>query len=145
MKEITAKEAYEKMQKEPDTIYLDVRSIPEFEQGHAKSAINIPIMHFNPGMGMIPNEDFVAVAQANLSKDAHLVVGCKMGGRSARACEILTQLGYTDVTNIRGGFVGATDQMGRLIEPGWSMLDLPVENGTGGDSSYEHLASKAKK
>jgi rhodanese-related sulfurtransferase len=145
MKEITPKEAYEKMQNDPETIYLDVRSIPEYEQGHAKNAINIPIMHFNPGMGMIPNEDFVAVAQANLRKDAHLVVGCKMGGRSARACEILMQLGYSDVTNIRGGFVGATDQTGRLIEPGWSMLDLPVETGNAGDSSYEQLASKVKK
>lgn len=145
MKEITPKEAYDKMQENPQVIYLDVRSIPEFEQGHARNAINVPIMHFSPGMGMIPNEDFVSVAEANLPKDAHLVVGCKMGGRSSRACEILIQLGYKDVTNIRGGFSGATDNTGRVVEPGWSMLDLPVETGSGEDSGYEKLSAKAKK
>jgi rhodanese-related sulfurtransferase len=145
MKEVNAKEAYEKMQNDPEYIYLDVRSIPEYEQGHATGAINIPIMHFQPGMGMTPNEDFVKVVEANLPKNAKLVVGCKMGGRSARACEILTQMGYTDVTNIRGGFGGAMDQMGRVVEPGWSMLDLPVSTGTGDDVSYAKLCAKAKK
>jgi rhodanese-related sulfurtransferase len=145
MKEVDPKEAYDKMQKDPEYIYLDVRSIPEYEQGHATGAINIPIMHFQPGMGMMPNEDFVKVAEANLPKNAKLVVGCKMGGRSARACEILMQMGYTDVTNIRGGFGGAMDQSGRIVEPGWSMLDLPVSTGSGEEAGYEKLCAKAKK
>lgn len=144
MKEINAKEAYEKMQKDPEYIYLDVRSIPEFEQGHAAGAMNIPIMHFDPGVGMYPNEEFTKVAEANLPKNAKLVVGCKMGGRSSRACEILTQMGYTDVTNIIGGYSGATDNMGRVVEPGWSMLGLPVSKGSGEDAGYEKLAAKAK-
>jgi len=144
MKEVNAKEAYEKMQNDPEYIYLDVRSIPEYEKGHATGAINIPIMHFQPGMGMMPNEDFVKVVESNLPKNAKLVVGCQMGGRSARACEILTQLGYTDVSNIRGGFSGAMDHMGRMVEPGWSTLGLPVSTGGGDDASYGKLCEKTK-
>ena len=127
MKEINPKEAHELMQNDSDLIYLDVRSAPEFDDGHPPGAVNIPIMHFKPGFGMTPNPDFVQEVDAQIPKDAKVIVGCKSGGRSARACEIMTQMGYTDVTNLRGGFVGAVDQMGRLVEPGWSMLNLPVE------------------
>lgn len=144
MKEISAKEAYELMQKDPGYVYLDVRSVPEFEQGHAAGAINIPLFHFQPGMGMMPNQDFTKVAEANLPKDVKLVIGCQSGGRSARACEILAQLGYKDTANIRGGFVGMTDPMGRVVAPGWSMENLPVCRECSPDAHYDSLASKVK-
>jgi rhodanese-related sulfurtransferase len=132
------------MQSDPDYIYLDVRSIPEFEAGHAARAINIPLLHFDPAFGMKPNEQFTSVVEANLNKDARLLVGCKAGGRSAKACEILTQLGYADVTNIRAGFVAATDAMGRVVEAGWSMLNLPTCTDCNDEASYETLAAKAR-
>ena len=144
MKELSAQEASDLMQNDPAYIYLDVRSVPEFEAGHAAKAINIPIMHLTPGVGMSPNPDFVAVVEASLPKDAKLVVGCKTGGRSARACEIMSQMGYANVANIRGGFVGAMDNLGRLIEPGWSMLNLPTCTECDGEAHYEALAAKAR-
>jgi rhodanese-related sulfurtransferase len=145
MKEIGAQEACRMMQDDPEYIYLDVRSVPEFEAGHAPGAINVPIMHFTPGAGMSPNPDFPAVVEAALNKDAKLVVGCKSGGRSARACDIMSQMGFTNVANIRGGFVGAMDNAGRVIEPGWSMLNLPTCSDCSEDARYESLASKARK
>lgn len=144
MKELNAQEAYDLMQSDPEYIYLDVRSVPEFEAGHAAKAINIPLMHFTPGAGMSPNEDFPAVVEASLPKDAKLVVGCKTGGRSARACEIMSRMGYTDVANVRGGFVGAMDQFGRVTEPGWSMLNLPTCSECGDEARYETLAAKPR-
>lgn len=145
MKELNAQEAFDLMQSDPDYIYLDVRSVPEFEAGHAPRAINIPIAHFTPQAGMSPNSDFTAVVEAALPKDAKLVVGCKSGGRSARACEIMSQMGYTNVANIRGGFVGAMDNVGRVTEPGWSMLNLPTCTECGAEAPYEALAAKARK
>ncbi|MCI0412978.1 rhodanese-like domain-containing protein [bacterium] len=144
MKEIGANEALDQLQKDPETVYLDVRSVPEFQQGHPIRAINIPILHFLPGMGMMPNEDFPKVVEANLTKETKLVVGCKTGVRSARACEILAQLGYSDVSNIRGGFVGVMDNMGRVLEPGWSLLDYPLCGACTEDAQYDTLATKAK-
>lgn len=144
MKELNAQEAYDLMQADPEYIYLDVRSVPEFEAGHPPQAINIPIMHFSPGAGMSPNQDFAAVVEAALAIDAKLVVGCKSGGRSARACEVMTQMGYTNVANVRGGFVGAMDNFGRVTEPGWSMRNLPTCTECGDESRYETLAAKPR-
>ena len=64
--------------------YLDVRSIPEFEQGHPAGAANIPLLHFQNGR-MAPNPDFQRVVEATYPKDTKLVVGCKSGGRSLQA------------------------------------------------------------
>lgn len=127
MKEVSPQQAHELMQSDDQIIYLDVRSTPEFAEGRPAGAINIPLMHFKPGFGMTPNPDFVQEVDAQIPKEARVIVGCKSGGRSAKACEVMAQMGYTDVTNMRGGFSGATDQMGRFLEPGWSMLGLPVE------------------
>lgn len=145
MKEISPKGAYDLLQKDPEYMYLDVRSIPEFEQGHPIRAINIPVLHFSPGMGMMPNEEFSAVVEANIPTEAKLLVGCKTGIRSARACEILSQLGYLNVTNVRGGFVGVMDQSGSVTEPGWSLLRLPVCAGCEEGSTYETLSKQLKK
>lgn len=144
MKELNAQEAYALMQSDPDYIYLDVRSVPEFEAGHPPRAINIPLLHFAPGAGMSPNPDFAAVVEATLPKDAKLVIGCRSGGRSARACEMMSQLGYNNVANLRGGFVGAMDHAGRLVEPGWSMQNLPTCTDCADEARYETLAEKAK-
>jgi rhodanese-related sulfurtransferase len=144
MKEISAQEAYDLMQKDPDYMYLDVRSKMEFEQGHPAKAINIPIMHYDPRMGMYPNNDFVSVVEAAIPRDAKIVIGCKSGGRSARACEILTQMGYNNVTNVRSGWVGAMDNFGRILEPGWSLLQLPTCQNCEPDSTYDALAAKKK-
>ncbi|HMG35796.1 MAG TPA: rhodanese-like domain-containing protein [Blastocatellia bacterium] len=143
MKEITAQQAYELLQSGSGYIYLDVRSVPEFEQGHAPGAINIPLLHFESTSGMVPNQDFVAVVEATLPHDAKLLVGCKAGGRSARACELMSQMGYSDLSNIRGGFVALTDNTGRVVEPGWSMLNLPSCTECSEDAHYESIAAKA--
>jgi len=144
MKELNAQEAYDLMQSDLEYIYLDVRSVPEFEASHPEKAINIPIMHFTPGAGMSPNPDFAAVVEASIPKDAKLVVGCKTGGRSARACELMSQMSYTNVANVRGGFVGAMDNLGRVTEPGWSMLGLPTCSACSDEARYETLAAKAR-
>src|SRR5215469_9699444 len=143
MKEVSPQEAYDLLQSDQEYIYLDVRSVPEFEAGHAAGAINIPLMHFT-GMGMTPNEDFPAVVASGIPKDAKIIVGCKTSGRSARACEVMSQLGYTNLTNMRGGFVGLMDNFGRLVEPGWSMLNLPTCTECEDDSNYEAIVAKAK-
>ena len=48
--------------------YLDVRSIPEFEQGHPPGAANVPLLHARGGR-MAPNPDFQSVVEASFAKD----------------------------------------------------------------------------
>ncbi len=54
--------------------FVDVRTVPEFDEGHAPGAYNIPIFFKGP-MGMEPNPDFVAVMERVFPKDAKLVFG----------------------------------------------------------------------
>jgi rhodanese-related sulfurtransferase len=142
MKNIGVEDAYQRMQSDPEAIYLDVRSVAEFEQGHPIRAINIPLLHFYPGAGMVPNEEFAEVVEKNLPKDAKLLVGCKSGGRSAKACEILSDLGYKDVTNVRQGYVGATNPMGQMVDPGWSLRNLPDCASCRAEDTYDSLAAR---
>ena len=55
-----------------------------------------------PGSVLIPLGDVVKRA-GELDKDADIVVHCKMGGRSAKAIEALKPLGFTKLTNLKGG------------------------------------------
>ena len=144
MKEVSVQEAFELMQSDPEHIYLDVRSTPEFEAGHPERAINIPLLHLDPNRGMAPNPDFAAVVSAALPKDAKILVGCKSGGHSASACQLMRQMGYNSVANVRGGFGGQTDNFGRVIEPGWSMLNLPSSTEAGASERYDALLAKVK-
>jgi rhodanese-related sulfurtransferase len=119
--------------------YLDVRSVPEFEQGHPEGAFNVPLMHADPETRqMRPNPDFLAVVRANFPVDARLVIGCQMGGRSAKAAEILASAGYHDVANVLGGYGGAP-QFGHA---GWVQAGLPVETGAAVERQYTTLQTK---
>ncbi len=123
--------------------YLDVRSVPEFEQGHAPGAVNIPLLHFDPAAGMQPNPDFLAVCEAALTKDQKLVVGCAAGGRSQKACDLLASNGFTSLANIQGGFGGMRDPSGNLAAKGWQQHELPVSTEATDEQAYAALAKKA--
>lgn len=120
------------LQKEGFT-YIDVRSVPEFAQGHPAGSVNVPLLHRDDGTGqMAPNRDFLGVIQASFPPDAKLLIGCQVGGRSAQAAQLLASVGYTDLTNVLGGYGGARDE-------GWTQAGLPVETESRPGVSYETL------
>ena len=124
--------------------YVDVRSIPEYEAGHPVGAYNLPLMHFAPGRGMSPNPDFAAVFEKHFAKTDELIVGCKTGNRSLRAAELLAGMGYTAVVDMRGGFEGERDALGRTACAGWKECALPIEQAAGEGKSYAELSSESK-
>jgi rhodanese-related sulfurtransferase len=142
IKQTEPPQAQEILQSNPDAVYLDVRTEAEFAQGHPTGAINIPVVFIKGPGQMEPNDDFLSVAEKALPRDKKLVVGCMAGGRSQRACEILESAGFTDLTNVRGGFGGARDQSGRVVVPGWRDAGLPVSNEVG-ENSYQSQRRKA--
>jgi rhodanese-related sulfurtransferase len=135
-------DAHDTLTKNPDAIYLDVRTEGEFAQGHATGAINVPVVFIKGPGNMQLNDDFTTVVEKVLPKNAKLIVGCQAGGRSQRACEILEEAGYTDLTNVVGGFGGQRDQSGAVIVKGWRDEGLPTSTETG-DASYQSLRGKA--
>jgi rhodanese-related sulfurtransferase len=138
IKHITVQQAHQ--QQGAGATYLDVRSIPEFQQGHPEGAFNIPLLHFDPATGqMRPNPQFLDVVRANFPPEAPMVVGCKMGGRSQQACEILAGAGFHDITNVLGGWGGAP----QLGHAGWLESGLPVEIAADRAREYDTLQKKA--
>jgi rhodanese-related sulfurtransferase len=127
VKQIGPEEAHDVLRNDPKVIYLDVRTEQEFKNGHVPGARNMAAFLPDPAtQRMTPNPDFLKSVEASIPKDARLIVGCQAGGRSQQAGLLLDQAGYTDVTNMQGGFGGARDAMGRAI-PGWTQCGLPVE------------------
>ena len=64
------------------------------------------------------------------------------GGRSQRACEMLEEAGFTDLTNVAGGFGGNRDASGNVVVAGWRDAGLPVTTELG-DGAYAAQRAKA--
>jgi len=138
IKHVTVQQAHQ--QQMSGAKYLDVRSVPEFQQGHPEGAYNVPLLHADPvTRQMRPNPEFLTVVRANFPPDTPIVVGCQMGGRSQQAAEILANAGFHDVANVLGGFGGAP-QFGHA---GWVQAGLPVETAAKGGREYDGLHRKA--
>jgi rhodanese-related sulfurtransferase len=122
-------------------VYVDVRSEPEFEQGHVPGAFNVPISHAGPS-GLTPNAEFLSVMEAAFDKSSKLLIGCKTGNRSLRAAKALVQAGFGNVTELLTGWEGSRDAFGR-VQPGWSKKGFPVETGNPSTQSYDAVKSRA--
>ena len=128
--EMSPAQAHEVLTADPGARYLDVRTDQEFEAGHPAGALHVPVIVVDPATRQPrPNPDFVAAVAALVPSTTKLLVGCQSGPRSERACELLAAAGYTDLTNVQGGFGGARDGLGRVVVPGWRDAGLPVETG----------------
>lgn len=139
VKEISAQEAFEILQADPDCVYIDVRTVREFVAGHPEGAINIPVAFHDPARGMVRNEEFVSVVEAHFPKEKKIIVGCQAGPRANAAARMLQEAGYHNVFSMWGGFGGMRDASGNMVAPGWASLGFPVSQDNGEGISYESL------
>jgi rhodanese-related sulfurtransferase len=133
VKRVSPQEAKDLIDRE-GYVYVDVRSIPEWDEGHPTGSFNVPLNHLGPS-GMAPNPDFLAVMEKTFAKDCKLVLGCKGGGRSLRAAGLLEQAGWQTVVDQRAGFDGGG-------EPGWRPAGLPVSRESDPEHAYPGLKDK---
>ncbi len=140
---ISPEEALDLMEDEGH-LYVDVRSVNEFEGGHPEGAYNVPLKHMMPG-GMQDNADFLAVMEASFAKDQPLILGCRSGNRSLMAAGILEEAGYERVIDQRAGWVGTKDAFGTTVEAGWQAAGLPITLEPEEGRDYASLAAKAGK
>ena len=80
---------------ENNNIIIDVREIYEFEKGHIKGAINIPLSELRNRIDEIPN-------------DKPVYLHCRTGQRSYNATLALQNRGFHNVINITGSFLGVS-------------------------------------
>jgi len=121
-------------------VYVDVRSEPEFEAGHPEGALNVPLLNAGP-VGLVPNPEFLAVMESAFGKNEPLVIGCKAGGRSKKASEMLAQAGFSQLSDQIAGFDAGKDAFGRAI-PGWSRSALPVGKGKPSGQAYADVKQR---
>ena len=82
----------------PNVVLLDVRTREEFEGkanpnfGTLKNAINLPVQELEKNISTLAPY-----------KDKEIIVYCSHSHRSPQACYILTQKGFSKVTNMEGG------------------------------------------
>ena len=142
IKRITPEEAKQLLDSNTGYVYLDVRTVPEFDAGHVPGAKNVPVMEPDPYGRMQMNSRFVEIVQANFGKDVKCITGCQKGGRSMKAAELLLASGFSNVVDMRGGFGGETDQVGRMTFPGWAPRGLPTSQEGAPEDRYENLSKK---
>lgn len=70
-----------------DTVIVDVRTNDEYESGHIKGAVNVPVSE---------------IKSIDISKDKKIVVYCRSGSRSNTAAKELIELGYEKVYDMGG-------------------------------------------
>ncbi len=75
----------------PNALLIDLREPEEFQCGHLSGAINIPSGFLSACMGQLG------------SFSRPLFVYCQSGERSKKACRLLAESGFSQVTNLSGG------------------------------------------
>jgi sulfur-carrier protein adenylyltransferase/sulfurtransferase len=98
IREESAHDAAARLASEARPVLVDVRERDEYEQG------------FIPGAIHIARGNLESRIEANApDRDAPVIIYCESGNRSAYAAKTLTELGYTDVVSLAGGFSGWKD------------------------------------
>ena len=85
-------------------VLIDVRTPEEYAEGHLPNAINIDVQ-----------DDSFAVKMEKLRKNRKVYLYCKTGKRSARAAAIADTLGFKNIYNLDGGFIG-WKEAGKVVE-----------------------------
>ncbi len=95
--EITVHELKKKQDSNDDIILIDVREKDEYDTCNLNGVL-IPL-------GELP------ARLPDLDPNAHYVVHCKMGGRSAQAVAHMQSAGFTNVKNLVGGIITWIDEI----------------------------------
>jgi len=74
-----------------NVILLDVRSKQEYDEGHLKGAINIPVYELEYRVEELKDKESIIIAY------------CSAGIRSRKAIGILKKLGYKNLYNVEDG------------------------------------------
>ena len=129
MEHLDPKEAQEFLKKNPDALFIDVRSEMEYLfVGHPLGALHVA---WNDGPEWDINPHFIGqvkkLAGTNHATRA-IVLICRSGNRSQEAGEELERHGFKRVFNVTHGFEGPLNaQHQRNTTSGWRHDGLPWE------------------
>ncbi len=117
---ITPEEAHKRLSEPSPPPLVDVRTKEEYESGHLKNALLVPLDEIAQG-------DY-AEKLGDIPKEQPIIVYCRSSRRSGRAQEFLVRDGYTNIINLSGGMIA------------WKKAGLPVIVGGGESGNAEKTA-----
>jgi len=93
IKHYSALEASQKVKKERNVVFLDVRTDTERKQGSIRGSFHIPITSLSSNTNELKK-----------FKDAEIICYCRTGNRSLNAAAKLKKLGF-NAANLKGGMI----------------------------------------
>jgi adenylyltransferase/sulfurtransferase len=102
IKQVTAKDVMDMQARGEKITLLDVRDLNEVNLGKI------------PGTLHISRGNLETKVEAQIPRDAHVVIYCASGNRSAFAAETMEQMGYANVASMAGGFRGWAEAGGDI-------------------------------
>ncbi len=133
--DVTAKEAYDLLQRDPKAQIVDVRTKPEWafvgvpDLGALGKEVMLAEWQRCPAMAV--GADFVAAVERELGRrgagrDDPVLFLCRSGVRSLAAAQAMNAAGWRGARNVTGGFEGPMDEdRHRGVVDGWKASDLP--------------------
>jgi len=106
VRQLNARDVYSVLDGEVPPLLVDVRESDEFHGnlGHV------------PGSQLVPLKELPSrIEELQPYADDHIVLVCRSGVRSTTAAAILTAMGFSNVSNLKGGMLA------------WNEINLPVE------------------
>ena len=101
--EIEPAEVKAKLDRGDKFFFLDVREPHEYKIASLPGTKLIPLGELGKRLGEVPMDQPM------------IVVHCKSGGRSAKACDLLRQSGYKNVLNMKGGTLLWSDKVDATV------------------------------
>jgi len=129
--DVDVTEAWRRLSEDPEAVLIDVRTTAEWNfvglpdlSPLEKQVLQSEWKSF-PSMAL--NPDFLAeVEQADIDKNAAVLLLCRSGQRSRDAAIRLTAAGHKNCYNVAGGFEGDKNAAGhRGTVGGWQFAGLP--------------------
>jgi len=90
-KNITPEDARARLKADKSVILLDVRTPAEYAQIHIKNSKLLPLDQLQSKISTLAKD-----------MDTELIVHCHSGARASSACNLLSKMGYTNVSNLGG-------------------------------------------
>jgi rhodanese-related sulfurtransferase len=141
--ELSVEAARQLMEGTEPCTYVDVRTPEEFDDGHPRGAINIPL-YLRTADELVPNGDFVRAVSARFARDAALLIGDGIGSHSAPAARLLAAGGFTRVSRVQDGYHNTRNLAGQTQSRGWSQQGFPVEHEATEEQRYQPLYAPGK-